>query len=112
MRPYAITDPALLARLGSSASLLAYDGAFRPVDDRPILAGLTYHDGRWHTFRFSVAYGAHPGAGRYVRWGDFAINLWFTAKSGGSWAAAAAAARSRLLSFAGGDPVLFVNPRG
>lgn len=38
----------------------------------------------------------HPGAGKYIRWGSFELNFWFTAKAGRSWKEAANAAKKKL----------------
>ncbi len=39
---------------------------------------------------------SHPGVGRFIKWGCFSLNFWFTAKAGRSWKEARACAVKRL----------------
>ena len=52
--------------------------------------------GRKSRGRFTTMTRTHPGPGKYIRWGCFHLNFWFTAGTGVSWPAAVQYAVSRL----------------
>ena len=58
-------------------------------------------DGHWNGGKraggaFTTDVRTHPGPGKYIRWGCFGLNFWFTAGTGVSWKAAVQYAVMRL----------------
>lgn len=50
---------------------------------------------------FTPAQSRHPGPGKYLRWGCWRLNIWFTCKAGRSWREARAIAKRILTNKVG-----------